>query len=460
MDDSLELTVCGGTVVLPDGPRRADLGIAGGRIAAIEDDLRREAPEQVDARDLHVLPGVLDAHVHLNEPGRTEWEGFTTGTGALAAGGATAFLDMPLNSSPPTVTAAAFDTKRAAAERAAHIDFGLWGGIVPGNVDELDELAARGVVGFKAFMCDSGIDEFPACGDDDLHDGMARAAALGLPVAVHAESAAAIRELTARAQRAGATGAREFLATRPIAAELEAINRALALARETGCGLHVVHVTCGAGVALVAQSRAEGLDVSCETCPHYLVLAEEDLERLGPVAKCAPPLRSAAERDALWAAIADGTLPMVASDHSPAPPELKMTEDVFSAWGGIAGAQTMLELLLTEGHHARRVSLATIADLTAAFPARRFRLAGKGSIARGADADLVLVALHDAHVLTPADLRMRHPISPFLGRTLRGRVVRTLLRGETVWASGGLRGAPAGRLLIPAPRPSTVQESR
>lgn len=445
----LELVVHGGTVVLADGPRRADVGVAGGRVVAIADDLGGEAPEVVDARGLHVLPGAVDAHVHLNDPGRAEWEGFATGTAALAAGGATACLDMPLNSSPPTTSAAGFEAKRRAGEGVARVDFGLWGGIVPGNAGDLDELAARGVFGFKAFMCDSGIDEFPACGDDDLRAGMARAAALGLPVAVHAESEAMTRELTARARAAGATSARDFLATRPVAAELEAIERALALARETGCALHVVHVSTGRGVALVAAARADGLDVSCETCPHYLVLTEDDLERLGAIAKCAPPLRPAAERDALWAAIGDGTLPMVASDHSPAPPELKGGEDLLAAWGGIAGAQTTLALLLTEGHHARAIPLERIAELVAAFPARRFGLAGKGRIEPGADADLALVALDDAHVLAAGDLRARHAISPFLGRPLRGRVVRTLLRGQTIWDAGEIRGAPAGRLLTP-----------
>ena len=298
---------------------------------------------------MYVLPGVIDGHVHMNEPGRADWEGFETGTRALAAGGATTAIDMPLNAHPPTVTGAAFDEKRRCLERSAHVDIALWGGLVPGGVEAMDELAARGVVGFKAFMCASGIDDFPAVDDLTLYDGMCRAATLGLPVAVHAESEVITAGLAQRARADGRTAIRDFIASRPAVAELQAIARAIALADESGCSLHVVHVSTGRGVALVAAARARGVDVSCETCPHYLVLTEEDAEVLGNVAKCAPPLRPREETAALWQALQDGTLPMVASDHSPAPWALKSGDDAFAAWGGISGCQTMLSLLLTEG---------------------------------------------------------------------------------------------------------------
>jgi allantoinase len=405
-----------------------DVAIADGVIAGFE---AGPAREEIDARGLLVLPGVVDAHVHFNEPGRTEWEGWATGTRALAAGGATACVEMPLNAQPPTVDGAAFDAKVAAARAAAVVDFALWGGLVPGDVRRLDELAERGVVGFKAFMCDSGIADFPAADDDTLAAGMERAAGLGLPVAVHAEDPATLRE------PAGTTW-RDFVASRPPEAEHRAIEKALALAGQTGCALHVVHVSTAHGVELVRDARERGVDATCETCPHYLTLTEDDLAQLGTRAKCAPPLRGAGEREALWAAMPDVAL--VASDHSPCPPAMKEGE-FTSAWGGIAGCQSLLALLLD----SQRLDPAAIAALTAANPARRFRLPKGFHV--GADADLVLV---DPRVREAPALHDRHGLSPFAGRPLRGRVVRTILRGTTVFRDGRIVGRePLGRLLTP-----------
>jgi allantoinase len=446
----LDLIVRGGTVV-GAGPG-VDVAVADGRIAAIGPELGGPAREEIDARGLHVLPGVVDAHVHFNEPGRTDWEGFATGTAALAAGGATVGVEMPLNAIPPTVDAAAFDAKRRCAERAAVVDFALWGGLVPGRVDAMDELAERGVVGFKAFMSASGVDEFPRADDLTLYEGMRRAAALGRLVAVHAESEAITSGLAARARAAGRSGVRDYLASRPAVAEAEAIARAILLAEETGCALHVVHVSTGRGVALVAEARARGVDVSCETCPHYLVLTEADAERLGAIAKCAPPLRPAQECELLWRALADGTLPMVASDHSPAPAALKVGADAFAAWGGISGCQTLLALLLGAGHRERGLALEAIARVSAGYAARRLRLPGKGRLEPGADADLALADLRAQPVLRAQDLLYRHPHSPFVGHRLGARIVRTLVRGRTVFADGRVVGTPGGRLVTPDPQ--------
>ncbi len=433
-----DLLIRGGTVVLPGVfPVTADVAVEDGAIAAIGPELPGDAREEVDARGLHVLPGVIDAHVHFNEPGRTEWEGWATGTRALAAGGATACVEMPLNAHPPTVDGAAFDAKVAAARASALVDFALWGGLVPGDLDRLDELADRGVVGFKAFMCDSGIDDFPAAGDDVIGAGMLRAASLSLPVAVHAERPSALRE------PAGTTW-RDFVASRPVEAELEAIERALALAAETGCAVHVVHVSSGEGVALVAGAHARGVDATCETCPHYLTLTEDDLEVFGARAKCAPPLRTAGERDALWEHLGAGRIAFVASDHSPCPPDMK-AGDFTAAWGGIAGCQSLLALLLD----AQRLPLQTTAVLTSANVAARLALP-KARLEPGADADLVLVDVGDRH--TP-DLHDRHRLSPFAGRALRGRVVRTLVRGTTVFLDGRIVAqAPIGQLITPDER--------
>jgi allantoinase len=423
-----DLLIRGGTVVLPNVfPVAADVAISDGTIDAIGPEL--DGREVIEARGLHVFPGVIDAHVHFNEPGRTDWEGWATGSRALAAGGATACVEMPLNAHPPTVDGAAFDAKRKAAEASAIVDFALWGGLTPGPLDRLDELAERGVAGFKAFMCDSGIEDFPAVDEDTLGAGMARAAELGLPVAVHAEDPATLRTPSG-------TDWRAFVASRPVEAELRAIERALALARETGCSLHVVHVSSARGVELVANA---GIDATCETCPHYLTLTDADLEQLGTRAKCAPPLRSAEEVAALWDAVS--RLAFIASDHSPCPPEMKQG-DFTAAWGGIAGCQTLLALLLDAG----RLPLGAIAALTSANVAKRLRLP-KARLEPGADADLVLVDTADRHA---PELHDRHRLSPFAGRPLRGRVVRTLVRGTTVFRDGRIVAeAPLGRLLTP-----------
>jgi allantoinase len=446
-----DLLVRGGTVVTPAGHVAADLAAADGVIAEIAPELVGPAREEIDATGCHLLPGVVDTHVHFNDPGRADWEGVATGSAALAAGGGTLFCDMPLNASPPTLDAASFAAKRAACEGVARTDFAFWGGIVPGNLSRLEELAAAGVMGFKAFMSASGIDDFTAADDATLWQGMQTAAALGLPVAVHAENDAITGQLARAAVAAGRTTPRDYLRSRPIVAEVEAIRRAICLAEDARASLHVVHVTCGAGVAAVAEARARGVDVTCETCPHYLVLTEDDCERLGAVAKCAPPLRTVAEQAALWAGLADGRIAFVASDHSPAPFALKMTapENFFAAWGGIAGVQTTLGLLLEDGHARRGVSLAQIAAWLADMPARRYRLGRRGRLERGWAADLAVVDLGVAVPLEAALLRDRHRLSPYLGRTVRGRVRATILAGHTIGRDGEPVGAARGRLVRP-----------
>jgi allantoinase len=401
------------------GGEPADVAVDGERIAAVGPELDVHAREVVDAAGLLVLPGAVDAHVHFDDPGRADWEGWATGTAAAAAGGTTTVVDMPLNAHPPTVDADAFRQKVAAAEKSAVTDFALWGGLVPGNVDRLAELAELGVVGFKAFMAPSGIEDFEAVDDDTLAAGMAEAARLGLPIAVHAELPALLGEPRGSSWR-------DFAATRPVDAELAAIARAIELAEAAACSLHVVHVSSGRGVRLVLAARVRGVDVTCETCPHYLVLDEDDLERLGAVAKCAPPLRPRAEVDDLRAEVMRGAVDLLASDHSPSPPAMK-EGGPFAAWGGISGCQSLVALTLAEGlPHA----------LVSECPAARFRLPGKGRLEPGADADIVLV--EDAEwELRAEDLRYRHRQSPYVGRRMRGRVVRAWLRGRPVGEQRG-----------------------
>ena len=441
-----DLVVRGGTLVM-NGLPQLDIAIEDGVIAALGPDLPGAA-EEIDARGMHVFPGLIDVHLHFNEPGRTHWEGAATGSRALAAGGGTLFFDMPLNSTPCTVNGDAFNRKQAALAETSITDFALWGGLIPGNVPEMAELAQRGVVGFKAFLCDSGLPEFPRADDLTLLDGLREAARLGLPVAVHAESQEITQGLTQRIAALDCGSVRAFLASRPVMAELEAIHRATLLAREAGAKLHIVHVSSGRGVALAAEARAQGADVSIETCPHYLFFTEDDVEQLGAIAKCAPPLRAPADQDALWTRVLAGDLDIVASDHSPAPPDMK-SGDFRTAWGGIAGVQSTLAVLLDRGYHSRRLSLEHISSLIAAEPARRFRIASKGGIAIGNDADLTLVDVSRSKQLRAEDLKQRHAISPYIGCSFRGCVERTILRGETIFTEGEITARSNGRFVRP-----------
>jgi allantoinase len=425
-----------------------DIAVEDGVIRAVGSELPG-AREEVDARGLMIFPGLIDVHLHFNEPGRVEWEGAATGSRALAAGGGTLFFDMPLNSTPCTVDAAAFDAKRTALEQSSVTDFGLWGGIVPDNRDQLEELAGRGVVGFKAFLCNSGLPEFPRADDLTLYEALRVAAARGLPVSVHAESEEITTGLTRRIREAGGSDVRAFLASRPVLAEVEAIQRAALLAREAGAWLHIVHISSGRGIVAALEARARGTNLTIETCPHYLFFTEEDMVRLGAAAKCAPPLRPAADRDALWQHMRNREIDMIASDHSPSSPDLKSDADFFRVWGGIAGVQSRLAVLLEAGHHQRGLALPAIVQLVAETPARRFHIPNKGAIAAGYDADLTLVDLSHAGTLTPEELHQRHPQSPYVGSTFRGTVRRTLLRGQTIFRDGAIVAAQPGRFVRP-----------
>ncbi|MEA2629627.1 MAG: allantoinase, partial [Chloroflexota bacterium] len=406
--------------------------IAGDQIMAVGLNLADDG-EEIDATGLHVFPGGIDSHVHFNEPGRTEWEDIAHGSAALAAGGYTSFIDMPLNNLPVTTDVEAFDLKAQAMTRSSKLDFGLWGGLVPGNLDQLEPLVRRGVMGFKAFMCPSGIDEFPASDRGTLREGMKRIAALGSILLVHAEDPARLLEPRG-------TSALDFIRSRPPEAERSAISEAIELADATGCPLHVVHVSTARGMDLIREAQQKGLDVSGETCPHYLLYMEEDLERLGGAGKCAPPFRTARDREALW------TAPMVVSDHSPSTIELKQGSDFGKIWGGISGCQSTRQLLLAQD----RLELGDVAAVTASNIARRFGLQGKGAIATAYDADLWLVELAPESVVRKEDLFYRNPFSAHEGQRIRGRTVRTLVRGETVFMDGKPATARIGRLLRPS----------
>ncbi|MDR1961759.1 MAG: allantoinase AllB [Gracilibacteraceae bacterium] len=449
MSNLYDLIVRGGQVVTPAGTRKADIGVSDGKIAALEAELPGSAGETIDASGLHVFPGCTDGHVHFNDPGRTEWETIRTGSSALAAGGATSFFDMPLNCSPCTLDAGTFRDKLAVARRDSFVDFGFWGGLTPRNLDKLEELAESGVVGFKAFACFSGIDEFERADDYTLLIGMEKLARLGLPLMVHCENAEITQALTERAKAENRTSAREYEATRPPVTETESVAGLLALAEETGCRLIIAHVSTAAAADLVTRARNRGVDAYCETIGHYLIFTEEDVVRLGAAAKCSPPIRGEANRAEMWDRLRNGEIAFVSSDHSPSDPELKKGE-FLRAWGGIAACQSTLPALLTHAWHGRQMELSDIAALTARNVSEIFGLVSKGRIAPGFDADLALVDLDRAYTLEPSALFYKHKVSPYLGARFQGVVTRTLLRGQTVFLDGKIIGEPSGRLLKPS----------
>lgn len=448
---TLDLIVRGGAVVTPEGLQRADLAIAGERIVRIAPEISEPAAAELDAAGRYVLPGLIDAHVHFNEPGRTEWEGLDTGSAALAAGGGTAFFDMPLNSEPPVLDAAHLREKRALGEERSCVDFALWGGLTPRNLDQLASLRDAGAIGFKAFMSESGIASFPRVDATVLREGMKRAAKLGLPVAVHAEDEALAARFTAEQKAAGRHDAAAWLASRPVEVELEAIRVAVDLAGETGCALHIVHVSSPEGVALVTDARDRGVDVTAETCPHYLLLNDRDVARIGAPAKCAPPIRDERRRLGLWRELRAGRIHTVGSDHSPAPAELKTSPDFFALWGGIGGVQHGATLLYSEVAKTREQDLPRLAALLARNVARRFRLgARKGLLAEGRDADFCVLEFGRPWTIEADALWTRHRISAYVGRRSQARVTDTYVRGHPVFAAGRLVNLPPpGRFLRP-----------
>ncbi|MQM25401.1 allantoinase AllB [Glycomyces sp. NEAU-7082] len=426
--------------VLPDGERPAAVAIAGERIAVIGDyDEPIPAHRTEDLRDLALLPGLVDTHVHVNEPGRTEWEGFATATRAAAAGGVTTIVDMPLNSLPPTVDTTALAAKRAAARGRTWVDVGFWGGAIPGNETELKALHEAGVFGFKCFTAPSGVDEFPPLGRAGLIRACTTVAALGTTLIVHAENPDRLRDA------GSATAFDRFLATRPPEAETDAIRDVIDAARMTRARVHILHLSAAGALEQIHRARLDGIAITAETCPHYLALAAERIPDGATAFKCCPPIRGDANRDALWAGLADGRIDFVVSDHSPSPPAMK-TGDFATSWGGIASLQIGLPVVWTEAR-ARGHALADVARWMSRGPADFAGLRRKGRIAAGADADLVAFDPEREWTVRAADLLHRHPVTPYDGRRLTGDVVATWLRGKRI----DTEAAPRGRQLKRSP---------
>jgi len=445
--DSTALVVKSERVVLPGGIGPAAIEVDHGRITAIHRPPSIEhtsGAREIDAGRLVVLPGLVDTHVHINDPGRADWEGFEHATRAAAAGGVTTLVDMPLNSIPPTTTLGGLDEKRRAARGRCHVDVGFWGGVVPGNRDELAPLARAGVLGYKCFLCPSGVPEFEHVGERDLREAMAVLATLGLPLLAHAELPSLLRVPDGDPRRYST-----WLASRPPESELAAIAVLIQLAREFNVRVHLVHLAASTALPLIALARAEGVPITVETCPHYLTFAADEIPDGATAFKCAPPLRRGEHREGLWQGLIDGEIDLVATDHSPSPPDLKHIDDgdFLQAWGGIASLQLGLAIVW-RGARSRGIGIDRLAEWMAAAPAR---LAGldrvKGRIAVGHDADLVIWDPDSEAAVDAAALYHRHSVTPYAGRTLAGRVHTTILRGDVVFENGACTPVPRGRVL-------------
>ncbi|MGY3779531.1 allantoinase AllB [Isobaculum melis] len=438
-----ELIIKNGTVILEGGAVQTNVAVTAGKIVAIGQDLV-EGEKVIDATGLIVSPGMVDAHVHITDPGggyRDEWEGYLTGTQACAKGGVTSFMEMPLNQVPATVDGASLQIKYEAGKGKLMTDVASFGGLVPFNLETgIQELNDGGVAAYKCFMAtcgDRSIDgDFMNVDDYALYEGMKQVAKTGKVLAIHAENAAITDKLGELAYQNGETTLAAYVASRPKFTEVEPIRRAILFAKETGCRIHICHIACPEGVTEVTRARNEGVDVTCETCTHYLYFDTAELDAIGAVVKCSPPIRDKENQAGMWEKVLAGEIAFVTSDHSPCTPDLKETTNAFEAWGGISGVQNNVDVLFDEGVQKRGMTLTQFADIIATNPAKRYDLSTKGSITIGKDADFVLIKPDAPYVLKAEDLAYKNKISPYIGREIGAQVVETILRGETIYQQG------------------------
>lgn len=437
---SHDLVIKNGLVILESGEVQTDVAVKDGLIVAIGENL--EGAEVVDATGLIVSPGMVDAHVHITDPGgnyRDEWEGYVTGTAACAKGGVTSIMEMPLNQIPATVDGKSIEIKYAAGKDRLKVDVASYGGLVPFNLKGgIQELNDNGVAAYKCFLGTCGdrtIDgDFENVDDYSLYEGMKQIAKTGKVLAVHAENPDITDRLGEIAYKNGETTLAAYVNTRPVFTEVESIRRVIYLAKVTGCRVHICHIACQEGVDEVVKAQKEGVDVTCETCTHYLYFTTDELDAIGPVVKCSPPIRDAEQQAGLWKHVENGGLYFVTSDHSPCTPDLKDKENAFEAWGGISGIQNNVDILFDEGVQKRGLPLKKFAEIIATNPADRFGLEQKGRISIGKDADFVLIKPDAPYTLEAEDLEYRNKISPYIGREIGAQVVHTILRGQTVYS--------------------------
>jgi len=447
----MDLSIRSRRVVTPQGTRPAAVIVDKGKILDVVSwNASPSADEQIDAGEFYVLPGMVDAHVHVNEPGRTEWEGFATATRAAAAGGYTTLVDMPLNCLPETTTVPALEQKRQAARTQSWIDYGFWGGVVADNQSHLRELSQVGVLCFKCFLIYPGIEGFTMVTRDQLEAAMPIVASTGLPLLVHAELAGPIDTARKELDNDPTTDWRKYatyLRSRPDAAELEAIALMIALSEKYDCRVHIVHLSSARALTLLQDARERGLKITVETCPHYLYASAEQIPDGATQFKCAPPIRSQQNQDQLWSALLNGTIDLIATDHSPCPPAMKCFESgsFLEAWGGISSLSLSLPLIWTRAKQ-RNIEIENVVSWMSSKPAELTGLSSrKGRIAASHDADLVVFDPDASYQVSEQQLHYRHPVSPYLGETLYGRVHMTFVRGQRVFDSGNFSVAPVGK---------------
>lgn len=441
-----------GTLVLPNQTFVGDLALKDGKIARIAPQIdAAEAKEVVEAAGCYVVPGMVDVHMHISEPGRTEWEGYFTGTQAMAAGGTTSFVEMPLNTIPATIDVDTLNVKLEAAKNQCFVDYSPMGGLVPWNLDDLTPLSQAGVAAFKAFVatCGSGKPgDFKNVDDYELYAGMQELAKNDELLIVHCENAAITDKLGAKAQAEGKKSLADYVATRPVFTEVEAVKRVLLIAKETGCRVHIAHCSCPEAIEAVLEAQAEGVDASFESCPHYFLLATEDLDAIGPKAKCSPPIRDRKNQARMWELLESGVLNIIGSDHSPCTPDLKETDNAFKAWGGISGCQNSVDAMFDAAVKQRNISPVTLMRALATEPAKRFRLADKGEIALGKDADVVVIDPNQSYTVRAEDLYYKNKFSAYEGFEIGCRITHTFVRGHLVYRLGeGVLGEPQGKLM-------------
>lgn len=445
-----DLIIRNGNVVFRDGVRQVDIGVKHEKITCIAEEITDEAKEVIDASGQYVMPGMVDTHVHISEPGRTEWEGFETGSKAMAAGGTTSYVEMPLNALPATINKEALKLKLDAAVDQNYVDYGFYGGLVPENLDKLEELADAGVLAFKCFLSDITSDipgDFTNVDDYTMYKGMQKIAELGGILCIHAENPSVTSKLTEEMIREGRTSAAEYVDSRPIFTEVDAVSRAILFAKETGCKLHLVHISSSEAVQVILKARLEGVDVTVESCPHYFAMTAEQVAEIGPRAKCQPPIRKAKDQVKLWDELLNGNIDWLTSDHSPCTEDLKQG-NIFEAWGGISGVQNNVDLMFDLAVKQRGLAVEKFVDLIAFNPAGRFNLPYKGEIAVTKDADIILVDPNQSYVVRREDLYYKNKHSAYEGRKIDCRVTKTIVRGNIVFdLQKGIVGEPIGKLL-------------
>ncbi|MFJ5770877.1 allantoinase AllB [Psychrobacillus sp. NPDC093180] len=445
-----DLIIKNGNVVFRDGVRQVDIGVKNEKISCIAEEITDETKEVIDASGQYVMPGMVDTHVHISEPGRTEWEGFETGSKAMAAGGTTSYVEMPLNALPATINKEALDLKLDAAIDQNYVDYGFYGGLVPENLDKLEELADAGVMAFKCFLSDITSDipgDFTNVDDYTMYKGMQKIAELGGILCIHAENPSVTSKLTAEMIREGRTSAAEYVDSRPIFTEVDAVQRAVLFAKETGCKLHLVHISTSEAVQVIFRARSEGLDVTLESCPHYFAMTAEQVAEIGPEAKCQPPIRKAKDQAKLWDELLNGNIDWITSDHSPCTEDLKQG-NIFEAWGGISGVQNNVDLMFDLAVKQRGLAIEKFVDLIAFNPAKRFNLPYKGEIAIYKDADIILLDPNQSYVVKREELYYKNKHSAYVGRKIDCRVTKTIVRGNVVFdLQKGIVGEPIGKLL-------------